>query len=365
MQRYQLPTNDYFQEAFEDFQQSALFDRLQKKFMPLPYYKKFKPLRLVALIASYAFNIFSAVTAATLVFFFTLKVTQSVFFSGAITVIFIVLLEITKRITAGHLFKNKLQFGKIYLHSFLMVAILICLSVLFSFYGSQKAVHTFTPPPDLILLDTLTAYQTNQIVLLDEQIEQARKTTYKGTTTRTSQRTIENLTNQKNALIAQKIALENDAIKSNKVVQEQKENQTNLNAFHFALFTLFLEGLFLICAWYLEYYDFRSLSEFAITSVQISNHNIDNGMELSEMGTLARAINDNSTKQELQLNGSQGPPLEEGIILKAIKNVKNKISTAKYRLRNSIGSKETSEKNLVEAQDELEELNLKLKLAKS
>jgi len=266
-QKYnELITNDMYGEAFGAFQQSTIYQRLTKKFTPLPYYLRFKLLRFVAFIASYCFNIFSAFTAATLVYFFIQKLTGNYIFAVLVTGAFILLLEVSKRLTAGRFFQNILQFKKFTFGLFLIGLLLHSLSIVFSFYGSQRAVQSFTPAPELIITDTLTNYHKEQIVIIENEIQEARNTRWKGTTTVDSQRTIKSLTNQKENLQAALLGIESQAIADNRKTEKEHDNKTKVNAYHFALFTLLLEALFLLCAWYLEYYDYRTYAEFAVAT---------------------------------------------------------------------------------------------------
>lgn len=361
MQSYNLPTNDAFNDAFNDFQETAIFQRLEDKFKPVPYYKKFKALRMTALFSGFVFNAFSALTAATLVYFFILKLTGYAVLAGIITLIFTVILEVSKRFIASRFFQNKLQYGQFAAGLFTIGVLLTGLSVCFSFFGSQKSVQTFTPPPVVADIGTATASQQAQMNEIQKQIKEARKTTYRGKTTAPSQRTIEKLTDQLNALTAQKIKIENETSAENKILLSTHTDTTDLNAYHFALVTLLLEFMFLLCAWYLEYYDFRSLAEFAFQFQQkktITNDMDGNDKKDGSTGKLARAGEPEELQKSKQLNGSgaTGTPIDENIIQLAMKKVRNKITTARYRLRNDIGREETNKKNEREAKEEFEQL---------
>lgn len=230
--------------------------------------------------------------------------------------------------------------------------------MIFSYIGSKEAVFTFTPPPSLLSTDQQTAYHREQIATLTEQIEAARETRWEGTTTTASQRTIERLTKQMEALQGQVLAIENETRADNKKREMEHEGKTKLNAYHFALFTLFLEFLFLQCVWYLEYYDFRSYAEFvAIANGKENDNESDDITKMTKSKTPARAKSAEMTTGKKVVNGHDNGQLDESVILKAIKNIRNKITTAKYRLRNNIGRRETSERNLETAEKELTELN--------
>jgi len=265
-QRPNLPTSDTFAEAFDTFSQTRLYQRLVDKFTPRPYYLKFKTLRVVALVASYLFNVFSALTAAVLVFFFAAELFGYYLPAGILTAGFVALIEITKRRTNGVLFRDFLQFrritaGLVALASFALV--ISGLSVVSSYFGGARTVNEFVPPAELVDLDTITAPIREQIATIDAQIKDARGTKWMNTTTRTSQKTIDKLTNQKTALLSQLISLENGTQQTNAGTKAVHATETAIKARRFAGVTLLSELLFLLCAFYIEFYDYRSLAEFA------------------------------------------------------------------------------------------------------
>lgn len=263
MQNFNLPTSDHFADAFDDFQQSATFSRLVKKFEVKPYWKKYRLLRLVVLVASYAFNAFSAVTAAALVYFFTLGLSGHWLPAALATITALTLLETSKRITNGTLWRDLLQFKKVGAGLAFTVVLLSGLSVASSYFGAKRVIAEFTPPAQLVNVDSAAAQITAQITAIDQQIADARRTTWKGITTTTSARTIDKLTAQKTALLEDLTRTRARVDQVNDATTAGHANATHLKAEYFALVTLLLEVLFILTAFYLEFYDFRSLAEFA------------------------------------------------------------------------------------------------------
>jgi hypothetical protein len=267
-QRPQLATNNVFSEAFDHFTDTALYSRLVEKFKPKPYYIKFKPLRVIALVASYLFNVFSGVTASVLVFFFAYGLTGSTIAAGIITTAFLAVLEITKRRTFGVLFRDAMQYRKASpgLIALALFALTISgLSITSSYFGADRTIREFTADPQLVNADTITAPIRAELAEIDQQITDARNTKWMGTTTRTSQQAIKNLTEQKAALVARLVEIESRADRRNDQLEQEHQARTEITAGHFAAVTLFLELLFILCAFYLEFYDYRSLAEFAET----------------------------------------------------------------------------------------------------
>jgi len=200
----QLQTGDIFVESYDKFQKSKLYERLDKKFTVKPYYEKYSGARKLSFIASYAFNVLSAITASSAVY------------------------------------------------------------IGFSYHGSKKMIFELADPPLMVDEISYTENYRREIAQIDEQIESARGTTYKGTTTRTSQATIDKLTTQRKQLMDRIFEVENDIRQENKTARQGYITDTQDQAYVFALFTLLFELLFLFCLGYLEYYDFRSIGEFTL-----------------------------------------------------------------------------------------------------
>jgi hypothetical protein len=267
-----IPTKNPFADFFQSFTETTTRERLERKFQPLPYWRKFLILRLIALAASYLFNILSAATAATLVYLFTLSILPYHIAATIATLAAIVLLELSKRKTAGEFFKDRLQFAKTSGQLAAVILILTGLSITGSYFGAQRLVKEFHAGPDLIQTDSTAEPIRAQLAAIESQIQEARKTRWKGTTTVNSQRTIETLSKEKLILTERLAAIENNADQDNRQIKTAHAATVNLTAENFALITLVLELLFLLCAYYLQYYDWRSFVELAgIDQVDVDN----------------------------------------------------------------------------------------------
>ena len=255
-------TSNQFAEHFNQFGNTRLFDRLQKKFTPKPYYYQYRTLRGVVLVASALFHVLSAATAAALVFLFIGNLIPSPIASGGITAAVLVALEISKRETSGRFFHDLLQFSKFSPGLLAAVVGLSAASIACSYFGAEKAVRALTPPPALIVADTLTAPVKTQIAGIDEQIKGAQRNTWKGKLTAPAQRTIERLTRQKENLTNELIRQQTRVDSKNDTTEKEHAQTTETNANGFAAFTLCSEILLILCLWYLQYYDYRSFAEY-------------------------------------------------------------------------------------------------------
>lgn len=257
-----LATTNQYSDSFSAFNDKRLFDRLQKKFTPKPFFQEYKILQTVSAVASYLCNALSAATAATLVFFFLAGVIGSAIVAGILTAVGLVVLELSKRETSTRFFNSLLQYGKFKPGLAAVILALSAASIASSYFGAQVAVVEFTPPAALVNPDSLTAPLQGQLKTIDRQIADARKTQWKGTTTRQSQRTIERLTRQRETLTAELVRIRQRTDNRNDQSETRHQVQTTTTASRFAVFTLACELVFLLCVWFLEYYDYRSFAEY-------------------------------------------------------------------------------------------------------
>ncbi len=257
-----FPTNNPFSEHFQKFGNTRLFDRLQLKFTPKPFFYQYKTMRAVVLGASFLFHVLSAATAAALIFLFVGKLLPSPMAAGAVTLAALAALEISKRETSGRFFHDVLQFGKFSPGLLAAVLGLAAVSTTCSYFGAEMAVKQLTPPPALLSADTLTAPIRTQIAAIDEQIADAKKSTWKGKLTTRAQRTVERLTRAKEALLTEQIRQQQRADSRNDATETAHTATTEANASGFALFTLACEVLLIFSLWFLQYYDFRSFAEY-------------------------------------------------------------------------------------------------------
>lgn len=240
-----LNTEDVFEDSYKEFQETSLFDRLDDKFKPVPYYKKYRPLRWIALISSYLFNVFSGLTSSLLVYYFAYELTNQWIIASFITTAFIVILETSKRKTSSIFFKDVIQYRKINVFLLGFGLLLTGLSISCSYFGSKRIVKELSEPPLIDIVQELKPLR-DELIQLDTQIVQARETRWLGTTTSASQKAIVTLTEQKATIQSQLFKREADLESQNEVILRTHQTTTRINANHFALVTLLLELLFVM-----------------------------------------------------------------------------------------------------------------------
>lgn len=258
-----LFTRDPFTEKFNEYAHSATLQRLERKFQPRPYFERYKVLRVLALVASYVFNSFSALTAAALVYFFAVGMIGHPAPAVVLTAAALVLLEATKRATHTVIWKDAIQYRRAAAGLVGAAVLFSGLSIASSYFGAKRLVQEFTPPPAQVDAQEAAAPILEQIAAIDLQISEARATRYKGTTTTTSARTIEALSRQKEPLVQELARIHAMTSTGNLEAMEAHAGTLSIRAEVFAGITLLLELLFVLCAFYLEFYDYRSLAEFA------------------------------------------------------------------------------------------------------
>ncbi|MEI6410001.1 MAG: hypothetical protein WCR52_11495 [Bacteroidota bacterium] len=258
-----LETINPHSERHDDFNNKRLFDRLEAKHKPKPYWKQYRILYLAVLGASFLFHVLSACTAAALIYFFLFGLTGSVTASGALTLAALAVLEFTKRETSAKFFHTRLQFGKMSSGLFAAVLGLSVISTAASYFGAEKTVHQFAKGPALMNADSSTMPLKVQIADLDKQIGDAKKMKWKGKLTVQGQNTLASLTAAKADLLTEQNRQQKRIDSKNDTAETEHKTTTNTNAGQFAAFTLLSEILLIFCLFYIQYYDFRSFAEYA------------------------------------------------------------------------------------------------------
>ena len=342
-----MDNRDYFEQEYQAFQESTLYTKLTQKFTPLPYWKKYRLVKLITLVASYLFNVLSGITASSLVYFFLLKLTNE-WAAFSCTLIGITLLELFKRKLSSLTFKEFLMNRKIQYLSVVLLTVLSGISILSSYYGSKELVFKFSPAAPLVKLEDATYDLDTQLTNIEEQIAEARETKWAGTTTSASQKTITSLNKQKEALLAEVIRVRKQTDEENEFAQAEHLQELTINANHFALLTLLLELLFLASAFYLQYYDFRSYIEFCRPVETVATDNVM--VTTKDEADLALT---ESTGVATIATTTLIPP---DILLGAIKNAKSNLSAYESKIKNGQGTLAANKRGIERWQRKLEEL---------
>lgn len=250
-----------FTEAFHQFDDERFFQRLEEQVKPQSYFQKYKGFKNVILTLSYLFNIVSAFTASYLVFWCTKWLTGFVLAAYALSALFLFFLEKLKRKSSSEFFQvwffeKKLAAGWLALSASLFAA-----SVSSTYYGTDRATWDFAPPASVITQDSTLSSLYTKLVTTEGQITEARETRWKGTTTRTSQKTIRELTKQKSALLREISEREQTKASKNERIETVHTAETKITAATLAWLAVLFEVFFECCIAYIWYYYYRSFIE--------------------------------------------------------------------------------------------------------
>lgn len=332
--------DDHFEEEFEVFKESSFFEQLAKKFTPLPYYKKYRRIQQLVWIASYLFNVISAMTATSMIYLFTYAMTENQYVALGVSILAVVLLEMMKRKLSGLVFKEWLVAQKYYLFSLGILILLSGLSIVSSYYGAKQIVVEWSSEAPLKVKDYSTL--EDELANLDTQIEEARNTTWKGVTTEESQATIQSLSEQRTTVLAELMRQQQQQDLDDRTTIAKHESLVQFQAKHFALVTLLLELLFWMAAFYLEFYDYKSYTQFHKSILTPSTKKV------TTVATTTPAIPSNTLEDSLAIDPS--------ILQEAIKNAKANLSAYKSKLKNGQGTVTANNRGIRRWEKRLREL---------
>jgi len=260
-----LETTNPHSQRHKEFDNTRLFKRLADKHTPKPYWKAYRGIHNAVSGVSLLFNALSALTASALVYFFILGLTSSPLAAGVLTITLLGALEYMKRETGAKLFHGYLQFKSAAFGLVATVVLLSAISTAASYFGAAQIVESLTPPPALADVAEETSGIEGQIAGIDQQIQAAQRNTWQGKLTPRAQRTVERLTESRAALTDELTRTRERVDIANDELAETHTGEMTTNASTFALFTLICEIALIACLYFMQYYDYRSFSEYAIS----------------------------------------------------------------------------------------------------
>ena len=338
-------SNNPFEQEFIQFKESTLFEGLARKYQPTPYYKKYGLIRKITLISSYGFNLLSGVTASTLIFLFLKALLNTWILALIITTSSILILELLKRKLGSIIFKEYLIQNKIQWMTIMAFATLSCISILSSYYGSKKMIITFSADSPLVSNDSAISTLELELMKINQQIDNARATRWKGTTTTKSQQTINSLSNQKELILSEIFRVNQKTDILNDQLKVKHEQKVMLQANHFAIATLLFELFFLICTYYLEFYDYRSYVEFLKFSTNKSTTK-----------TPSTKTNDSVVALEGHRDSVATNSIDPSILIGAIKNAKANLDAYRNKLQLGKGTEKTNRAGIKRWESKITEL---------
>lgn len=312
----ELPTSNTFEEKSKEFYQSKLAQRLKKKFEPKPFEENYKTVYLIALITSYCCNTFSILTASTFTFSYLYSifvklpypVLWAVIFSGIV----LILIEALQRIITPKLFKNSLQFG-FKISSLVKVAIILSLSglsIFFSYNGGFDVVEKLTNPPtytkpDLQNIEQIRKEYKSLIADAGTDAKDYRdRKLYLGRLSDKHAKAYRELLEKKSTLQTKMLDKINlvETQNAKTLANAKSEHTTALEGYRssvsvkgggLALFTIVAQLLFFVSIFFMEFFDYKTASQYAI----ITAKNYDSKASFLEADYKPFSANGSNTKQ--------------------------------------------------------------------
>ena len=349
MKNLSIKTRNDYADAFERFQNSSLFERLDGKFQVKPFFERYRTFRLVALASSYGINIFAAATAFTCVFIFLQTLMQNSLLSATFAIGFLMAVEAFKRLTIPHFFKNLLQFGKVNFVKLALIMGLTAISVTLSYMGAKDTVQLFTPSVELTNVDSIRNTYESRIAILEGRLKDVKKSqSWRGKLTPEGQKTYNQISAQIATLEADKLQNANNTIAKNDEKALQHTRKTGVNAHYFGLFTLLLDLSLIGLLFFVEFYDFRSFTEFA----KLNN----------QSHAMITTLEDDLPDDDNDLHDETGVATRShafggDFVQLAMKKARANISAYEAKIRNNDGNLETNRRGIDKWQRKYDELN--------
>lgn len=314
--------NNIYEEQAKEFYASKKARQLENKYKPLPYEEEYKPLYYLALLGSYVFNGISIFTASTWVFSFFFSILHELpyptFTASCITLIGLVFLEFLQRFCGTRFFRSKIAYNRIK-HGFLCGMVGgATVSISLSFFGGLDVVKVATTPPiyEAPILENIQAVESKYQVLINDAEKTAdnyyQRRKYAGRIATEDAKKYQEYLDKKIAyqdslLVAVDATRQRNEQKTTKAKAEYKEalaqyeNRTESKGTGLGGFAVVSSILMYLCLWYMETYDFNTVSQYAQfkanngkthNNIFPYNANINNGQH-TKTRTLPPYSNDN------------------------------------------------------------------------
>lgn len=351
MKKMTFKTSSEFNEAFQAFQNSNLAKELGEKFRVKPFFEQYAKLRKVVSVSSYLIHFFAVVTSFIGVFSFVQALVHNGIIAAIFAGAFLTLIEALKRLTMPKAIKDWLQFREFNITLTLFSVVFIGLSIGLSYSGAHDTVQLFTPQAQVTDVTTPKQQYSDRIKSLEKrQREIKRSMSWQGKLTPQGAKAY-------NEVTAQIGRIENDMMQNINRINTNNDNTiknhseaTTLRSGYFAVFALFFDLMLIFAFAFMEYYDYRSYTEFA-------SHDNDTDKRSYESANVAT----NSQPQPESIptdvaTANNGFSLNTNALQLAIKKAKANISAYKAKLTKRDGKDETNQAGVNRWESRLNEL---------
>lgn len=357
MKKLGISSSSIFDEAQKRFVQSHLAHRLEEKYQEKPFFERYKNLRLATLLLSYTLNLFSIATALSFVLFFVLSLFNNVYFALGISLLSLSFIELLKRNFLPIFFKRGYQFGfkKTSLFVVFGSLVLIAASANLSYFGASKTVQQLSSAPALLDLEQINQEHLGRITALEtKQTEIKKSQSWKGTLTKRGQSSFQTIENRITTIEEERLLALAEAKKYNANLVATHQTDTNKQAQVFALLTLSLDLSLILCFWFLEFYDYRSFTEFAHLENPRSDYKQEDNVSEHSATVATPTANPVATEPNAH-------SFFEATQL-AIKKAKANIAAYQSKINNGQGRIETNRRGVERWEEKLRSLETQLAL---
>ena len=294
MQKIEISRTNVFEERANEFANSKLAHRLQDKYKARPYEERRKVLFVLSQVGGWICNGLAVVASASFVFGFAYSILAKIDFLPYPTAFAVLLalgvlvfIEGLKRATVPDLFKDVFQYGfkGAYFVRVFAVVFLVGVSTFFSFKGGHEFVELVMHPPTYTEPTEKTADEIRE--RYKTKIADSKKTaeTYRKSKLWSGRLSDGNASEYKR-LLDNVAKLENDENSEIQVLagenreakrlsrtdfeagQKEFESKLEKRGSGFAGFSIFGEILFLLFVWFVERYDYKTATQYAVLVVE-------------------------------------------------------------------------------------------------
>jgi hypothetical protein len=299
--KFEFQNESQFESVYENLVTQTDFKRLADKFTVKPFYFKYKALKKLLGVITWFIQVVTIIVSFMSIFGLLIPM-MPYYIAFTFSVISLVCIEILKRMTLKPSVKEFLQFKKVVLFPLSLALTMLVLSLWLTWNGTHETVFKLTEKPQLLNVDSLTNFEKDRIKQINSDISTAKKITWKGKITEKGQKMIDNLT-QERAKIQGKLDLkENNLRVKNDQTESDHTTKTTARATHFKYLTLCLDLLlFGLLAW-LEYYDYRSITEFS--RLKIASENTTQNVVNTEGDTTQNVVNNEGNTTQNVVNNA-------------------------------------------------------------
>jgi hypothetical protein len=359
MQKLSFKTSSEFNESYEAFKNSHLAQELTEYFRIKPFFEQYATLRQVVHYATYFIHFFAIATSFIGVYVFLLSMVQNTLLTSALSLIFLSIIEVIKRLTVPKAIKEFLQFRKIRLFLIAASLALTTLSIGLSYYGAHDTVLIFTPEAKLTDVEPTKGDAKERIKELNRQRKEIKRSmSWKGTLTPQGAKAYNSVTAQIGKLEGNMIENVNRITAANDQTTKSHSEKTTVRSGYFAVFTLCFDLLLLVAFFFLEYYNYRSFTEFAEHQAAANGEQpTATEKTLSEpKSTVTTVATEPQTTVATVATANLGFSLNTNAVQLAIKQAKGIIAAYKAKEKKGEGRPESNAAGLEKWNKELQEL---------